>query len=247
MADMTIVPRCLHVSNFSGATALCAGWFLFVFGMLVLASIHANAQAGDVPGDSQSPLVIESQDTPATGAPLTPLQRLMKGGVPESAIERAALRDNLYALLATAPDKKSADQIASTLDRVWMTSGSATVDLLMLRVLQADKAKKSDVALQILNGVLEQAPDYAEAWNRRAYLYYKVRDYRAALGDLRRTLALDPKHYKALSGLGTILRESGDDAAALEVYERLMDINPFAQGAKDAYDELKRKVEGRGI
>jgi tetratricopeptide (TPR) repeat protein len=247
MADMTMVSRYLHFRNFSGATACWAGSCLLAFGMLVFFSIQSNAQVRDVPGDGQSPPAMERQTTPNTEPRPTPLQRLMKGGVPDNAIERAALRDNLYALLATAPDKKSADQIASTLERVSMVSGSATVDLLMLRVLQADKAKKSDVALEILNGVLEQAPDYAEAWNRRAYLHYKARDYRAALGDLRRTLALDPKHYKALSGLGTILRDSGDDAAALEVYERLMDINPFAQGAKDAYDELKRKVEGRGI
>jgi len=178
---------------------------------------------------------------------MSPLQRLMKDGVPDNAIERARLRDNLYALLATAPDEAAAKKIQEALQQVWLTSGSDTVDLLMIRALKSQKAKKDAVALQILDSVVDLAPDYAEGWNRRAYVYYTRRDYRAAAGDLRRTLALDPKHYRALSGLGTVLSESGDDAGALKVYQRLLDINPNDKDAENALDELKRKVEGRGI
>jgi tetratricopeptide (TPR) repeat protein len=178
---------------------------------------------------------------------MSPLQRLMKDGVPDNLIERARLRDNLYALLATAPDEAAAKKIIQALQQVWLTSGSDTIDLLMIRALKSQKAKKDAIALQLLDSVVDLAPDYAEGWNRRAYVYYKRRDYRAAAGDLRRTLALDSKHYRALSGLGTILSESGDDAGALKVYERLLDINPNDKDAVSSLDELKRKVEGRGI
>jgi len=194
---------------------------------------HGNAQA--------------SKPTPPPKSRMTPLQRLMKDGVPANSTERARLRDNLYALLATAAEKKAAKKITSALQRVWLTSGSDTVDLLMLRAIKAQKGKKPAVSLKLFDAVVDLAPDYAEGWNRRAYLYYKQRNYHAAAGDLRRTLALDPKHYRALSGLGTILTESGDEAGALKVYERLIDVNPNAPGAQSTYKELKRKVEGRGI
>ncbi|MCB1509872.1 MAG: tetratricopeptide repeat protein [Hyphomicrobiaceae bacterium] len=179
--------------------------------------------------------------------PETPLQKLLKNGIPENSIKRARLRDNLYALLATAEDEKSSLRIAQALRRLWLTSGSDTVDLLMHRAIKALGANKADLSLRLLNAVIALAPDYAEAWNRRAYIYYKRNDPRAAAGDLRRVLALDPRHFKALEGLGTIFRESGDDANALKVFERLMDIHPNAKGVKEVYDELKRKIEGRGI
>ena len=68
-----------------------------------------------------------------------------------------------------------------------------------------------------------------------------------ALGDLRRTLALDPNHFKALDGLGQILREIGQKKPALKAFKQLLDIHPYWSGAQDAVDELEREVEGQGI
>jgi len=178
---------------------------------------------------------------------LSPLQLVLKEGVPKNAIARRRLKENLYALLSVAEDKRSAKRISAVVERVWLTSGSETIDILMRRALRAHNAKKTKLSLKLLNAVIRLAPDYAEAWNRRAYVHYRRRDFRGAAGDLRRVLALDPKHFKALDGLGTILRESGDDAGALKVYERLMDINPMMPGLKTILDELTRKVRGRGI
>jgi len=190
----------------------------------------------------------KDQKVPAIKAPpLSPLQLALKDGIPENSVARVRLRDNLYALLAVAPNKAEAKKITTAIQRVWLTSGSETIDLLMQRALKALGAKKADRSFELLNAVIGLAPDYPEVWNQRAYLHYKKNDFRSAVGDLRRVLALDPKHFKALDGLGTVLRESGDDAGAFKVYERLMDINPLHPGVKDAFEELKQKVQGRGI
>jgi tetratricopeptide (TPR) repeat protein len=94
---------------------------------------------------------------------------------------------------------------------------------------------------------VELSPDYAEGWSRRAYVYYLQSDYDRAAGDLRRALALEPNHFKALDGLARILRESGQKKSALKVYEQLLRIHPFMPGAKEAVDELTLEVEGQGI
>ncbi len=179
--------------------------------------------------------------------PKTPLEAALRDGIPSNAIKRARVRENLYALLATSTEKAGAKRVANALERVYLTSGSATVDLLMKRGIAAIKAKQLDKALTFLNAVTELAPDYAEGWNRRAYVFYKQNDFRQAVGDLRRVLALDPSHFKALDGLGTILRSTGDDAGALKVFEKLEEVHPFWPGADTVVQELKRKVEGRGI
>jgi tetratricopeptide (TPR) repeat protein len=231
--------RCLRLSEAAQSLRL-ADMVRLVVSCAVAVLFGSHVALAQTPSDGGA-----AAHPPA--AKMTPLQRLMKDGIPDNSIERAQLRENLYALLATAPDDKSATKVRQALQQVWLTSGSETIDLLMIRALKAQKAKKDAVSLKLLDAVVDLAPDYAEGWNRRAYIHYKRRDYRAAAGDLRRTLALDPKHFRALSGLGTILTESGDDAGALKVFERLIDINPHDDDAESTYKELKRKVEGRGI
>ena len=178
---------------------------------------------------------------------LSPLDLVMKDGIPALAKNRAILREDLYALLATAGTAKEAKKIASQIERVWLTTGSDTVSVLMVRASRAMKAKDEKLALTLLDSVVVLAPDSAEAWNRRAYVYYASKNYPAAVGDLRRALALDKNHFKALDGLASIFRQLGDDTKAFQVYKQLREIHPHWPGLEKAYQELKGKVQGRGI
>ena len=167
--------------------------------------------------------------------------------LPKSPEEREKTLSDLYALLATADDEESAKAIADAIERVWVHSGSATIDLLMERAIKAMNDKKVDLALKLLDQVVELAPDFTEGWNRRAYVHFVQNDIERALGDLRRALALDPHHFKALDGLGQILREIGQKKAALKAFKELLDVHPYWSGAKQAIEELEREVEGQGI
>jgi len=165
-------------------------------------------------------------------------------GVP---LDRDAMLAELYAHLAKAKSPEEAAPIAKTIESLWLQSGSDTVGLLMQRAIKAVADQKPELALQLLDAVVELAPDYAEGWSRRAVLYYLQNDVEHAVGDLRRTLALDPNHYMALEALARILRESGQKKSALSAYQELLRIYPYLPGAKEAADELKLEVEGQGI
>lgn len=180
---------------------------------------------------------------PAPGKP--PSHR--GSALPKTPAEREKTLSDLYALLATADDEEAAKAIADAIERVWMHSGSATIDLLMERAMKAMSEKNTDLALKLFDHVVELAPDFTEAWNRRAYVHFVLNDVERALGDLRRALALDPHHYKALDGLGQILREVGQKKGALKAFQQLLEVHPFWQNAKQAVDELEREVEGQGI
>ena len=144
-------------------------------------------------------------------------------------------------------DATQAAPIAETIEGLWLQSGSDTIGVLMGRSAKAINEQKNDLALQLLDAVVELAPDYAEGWNRRAYVYFLQNNYEGAVGDLRRALALDPNHFKALEGLARILRDSGQKKSALQAYKQILKINPFQEGAKEAVDELSVEVEGQGI
>lgn len=180
------------------------------------------------------------------GPPKPPAAR-PGSALPKTPAEREKTLADLYALLATAEDEESAKAIADAIERVWVHSGSATIDLLMERSIKAMNEKKVDLALKLLDNVVELAPDFTEGWNRRAYVYFVQNDIERALGDLRRTLALDPHHFKALDGLAQILREIGQKKAALKAFKELIEVHPYWSGAKQAIEELEREVEGQGI
>lgn len=164
--------------------------------------------------------------------------------VPEAASQRATLLTELYAHLATAPDEDVAKRTTNAIEHVWSTSGSDTVTLLMERATRAARDKKKDLAIRLLDQAAQLAPDYPEVFNRRAMVHFAHNNVDQALGDLRRVLALDGNHYKALEGLAQIFKETERKKAALAVFRRLYEVHPHMQGVKSAMDELAREIEG---
>ncbi len=155
--------------------------------------------------------------------------------------------DFLFEALKVAPDETSAKAIEERISALWLASGSDTANLLMTRVKAAIDGGDLDLALKLLDAVVTLKPDYAEAWNRRATVYYMKKDFGHALGDLAHTLALEPRHFGALSGLGMMLQEVGDERHALEVFRRALAIDPHLQRIPDLVKTLSDKVEGRRI
>lgn len=173
-----------------------------------------------------------------------------KGGlagqpVPSTVAERTKLLANLYAYLATAEDERAAQPITQAIERLWLFADSDTIGVLMDRSARAVAEKNLDLAMRFLDAIVDLAPDYAEGWNRRAYVHYLKNDVERMVGDLRRCLALEPNHYRALDGLAQVLRETGQKKAALKAYERLLEVHPNATGAQDAVKDLARDVEGQ--
>jgi tetratricopeptide (TPR) repeat protein len=192
-----------------------------------------------------APLPKEAAPAPEKPAPNAPLPE--KKQAAEAPKDKEALLSELYAHLAKAPDEQQAAEISKTIEGLWLHSGSDTIGVLMRRGLQAVNDRRNDLALKMFDAVVELAPDYAEGWSRRAFVYFLQNDTEHAVGDLRRALALDPNHFKALDGLARILRDSGQKKSALSAYQQLLRINPYSPGAKEAASELSVEVEGQGI
>jgi tetratricopeptide (TPR) repeat protein len=167
--------------------------------------------------------------------------------VPETLAERNRLVGELFARLKEARDTETSTRIAAAIEQLWVYSGSDTADLLLTRAGTAIEAREVAVAREVLDAVIGLEPSYAEAWNRRAYLSYSEQNYEGALTDLSHVLALEPRHFKALEGLGTILKEIGQKRLALKAYRKVLEIYPMAEDARRAEEALAREVEGQKI
>ena len=161
--------------------------------------------------------------------------------------DRTKNLDFLFEALKAAPDADSAKLVEGRIWALWLASGSDTTDLLMSRVKTALDNKDTKLALELLDAVIALRPEYVEAWNRRATIHFLNKDYAKSLADIREVLAREPRHFGALSGLGVILQEFGDDKLALEAFRRALAVNPHLQKIPDLVKTLSEKVEGRDI
>jgi tetratricopeptide (TPR) repeat protein len=201
------------------------------------------------PPTQQAPRATKPPIAPAPGASAE--QRGDPGmmGMPWPQTPEAAARtlDNLYAFLATTGDHRQAGDIGAAIERLWRLNGGDTVNLLIDRGEMFSSRNESEKALPFLDAAVDLAPDYAEAWSHRAYIEYRLQNYQAALGDLRRALALDPNHFRALDATAKILTLIGEKKAALKAYDRLLKVHPNIEGGETARDKLRKEIEGQGI
>jgi tetratricopeptide (TPR) repeat protein len=186
------------------------------------------------------------QAHPPNAQPPQPVEPPAKLPKPQRG-DRTQNLDFLFGALKVAPDAETAKAIEERIWALWFVSGSDTADLLMTRVKTAMEAKDLDLAVELLDSIVELKPDYVEAWNRRATIFFMKKDYGRALADIRQVLAREPRHFGALSGLGLIMQEFGDDKRALEMFRRALAVNPHLERIPDVVKVLTEKVEGRDI
>ena len=100
----------------------------------------------------------------------------------------------------------------------------------------------------------EPAPAYVEApevqitqssgWYLRGVAFYLQGDYGVAIADMAETLKLEPRHFGALTQLGAMFEELGDNDRALDAYRASLKIHPHQQDAADAVTRLEAQSEG---
>lgn len=159
---------------------------------------------------------------------------------------QTAKLDDLFQRLKNT-DAASARQIEREIWIEWSRSGSPAMDLLLQRGRDAMAAGDSRAAIGHLTALTDHAPDFAEGWNARATAYYNAGQLGPAVADIGRALQLNPRHFGALSGLGMIFEELGRPEKALEVYRKVLDIDPYAEGVPEAIERLSATTEGRDL
>ncbi|MCW5774367.1 MAG: hypothetical protein KIT16_22175, partial [Rhodospirillaceae bacterium] len=117
--------------------------------------------------------------------------------------------DTLFSELKRARNERAAERISQRIWREWARSGSASIDLLMQWSQKAVDEKNYDVAMDLLDEVVTIAPDFAEGWNRRATLHFAMNSDAKSMTDSSRALEIEPRHFGALGGMATILKNSG--------------------------------------
>ncbi len=155
--------------------------------------------------------------------------------------------DALFDRLKTTDSEIEAAELTYQIWIIWRQSENDIVNTLMSKGIEEISRRNYEVALATFSEVIKLELDLAEAWKKRATVYYLMGEYEASVRDIERTLALEPRHFGAISGLGFIYLSLGNDRAALEAFESALEINPYLPGARTRADDLRRLQRRKAI
>jgi len=143
------------------------------------------------------------------------------------------------------PELEDWEQVESAIWREWSDSGSKSMNLLLQRGRRAMSAGNLKLAIDHFTALTDHAPDFAEGWNMRATAYFGNGQYGLSIADIGRTLALNPRHFGAMQGLGRMLEEIDRKKDALDAYRAAFAIHPHRPGLEEAIERLEKDVSGQ--
>jgi tetratricopeptide (TPR) repeat protein len=191
-----------------------------------LLAIAASPTAGQTPRGSENP-------PPAT--------------LSDREAHRAAALERLFESLKQAASPEVARGVEVMIWSLWLESGRDDLDERMTLAIQSMNAQDYPAARSHLTDIIALKPDFAEAWNKRATVYFLEGDYTQSLADIERVLELEPRHFGALSGLGMILDRIGQKEGALKAFRKALAIHPQMPAVRLRVEELSVDLEGKEL
>ena len=159
-----------------------------------------------------------------------------------AADERARALQALFKGLKAARGDDEADALVARIWEVWVRSGRADVDRIMEEGIGYLSIRQLGPAHDRFSEAIAAAPNFAEAWNKRATVLFLMREHEQSLSDIEKVLALEPRHFGALAGRGMIHAHAGRWKEALDAYYQALAVNPFLKERATIIPELERRA-----
>src|SRR5688572_15270137 len=101
--------------------------------------------------------------------------------------------------LETAKTRQMAKR---ALEFSWFTAAGDEAQRKLHAAMTEAEEERYQEALEMLNKLIAKHPTFAEAWNQRASVYWKLGRHDESILDCERALVLNPNHYGAWQGMG---------------------------------------------
>lgn len=155
--------------------------------------------------------------------------------------------DELFQQLRDAPDEVAARPIEQRIWALWISHVDSAVNSLMETGLGQMSRRDYGSALETFEVMVDLAPNFAEGWNKRATVHWLLGNYQDSLYDIDKTLALEPRHFGALSGRGLVYINLEEWELALEAFDDALDVYPQMVGPRVNATAIRTLLEGRPI
>jgi tetratricopeptide (TPR) repeat protein len=130
-----------------------------------------------------------------------------------------------------------------TVWQMWGRTGDKEIDTMYGDGTAEMKEGNVLEAIRIFSDIIAKRPSFAEAWNKRATLYFMVGQFELSMQDCEEVLKRVPKHFGALSGYAQMLAERDQPEKALDLMQRAVAVNPNMANAELLIADLRRRIE----
>lgn len=155
--------------------------------------------------------------------------------------------DTLFGNLQQAETLDEASGYVQEIWNVWITHDDPVQMSRMNKGIRAMEDGDYAVAVGIFSNIIKDDPNFAEGWNKRATVYYLLGRVDESHNDVNRTLALEPRHFGALSGQGLLYAATGNLHKALRSFEEAIAVNPFMPSVQSHIKALRRALDEQEI
>ena len=150
-------------------------------------------------------------------------------------------------LRGAAPNSPEAHVAQQEIWGAWIEAPTASGRVLMRQGMEQIRHGDLDSAIETFTALIQLEPNFAEAWNKRATVYFMAGLYPESLADIDSTLALEPRHFGAQSGQGMVYEAMREPEAALEAFERALELNPHMARVQARIEQLRAQIEGKQL
>ncbi len=214
-----------------------AGWWL------VLMAIQLALASATLAQGSGSAAMTRSQGLKALEQPAPLLRR---AGVLRLAEIGTMADADQVALRLHDPDGDVREVAGASMWQIWSRSGDKAIDRDYEKAVSLMAASRFGEALAAFSTIIKKRPEFAEAWNKRATVYYMVGEFDLSLKDCAEVMKRNPHHFGALSGYGQIYLQLGELERSLVYFQRALKVNPDMPGAVQAVQMLEQQLRGKG-
>lgn len=145
---------------------------------------------------------------------------------------------SLFGRLQSQPPIDSSYLVEDAIWEIWTGHTDRAAELAMNEAIAAIAQQNYSNAEALLTKLLIAEPDWPEAWNKRATLYFLMGRDAESIADIGRTLELEPRHFGAISGFAQICLRNSDTHSAISAMQIALEINPHLHGVKAALPQI---------
>ena len=169
-----------------------------------------------------------------------------------NAEDRKSELDKLFFQLKNSKNLSSAQIVEKKIWEIWLIHpsddrrGFRLTELLTQgsRLMHMGELSK---AYELFTKIIVTEPDWSEAWNKRATVLYLMNRYQSSLNDIKITLALEPRHFGALSGQALNYIELKQYEKAIQSYKAAQKIYPLLDSATKMIPELEDLINDQAV
>ena len=141
--------------------------------------------------------------------------------------------NNLFAQLFLSNNNVEASMVLSKIWDIWSIAENQKTQIIFNDANQLMDMGMFDNAIDLFSKVIDESPDFAEGWNKRATVYFLIGDLNKSISDIEETLFLEPRHFGALDGLAEIYLLKDDLLGAAATYKKILEIIPSSKKSQD--------------